>query len=72
MRAVVKQDVKQIAVNTGKVALHVQTCVNKHNVKKLNVGYKIKITYLKQKLITISSYFSMLKVCCDYFIVKGH
>ena len=35
MRAVVEQDAKQIAVNAGKMDLHVQTCVNLYNVKIL-------------------------------------
>ena len=72
MQAVVKQEAKQIAVNAGKVDLHVQIFVILSNVKIMTVGYRIKIGYLKKKLMTISSYFSMLKFCCDYFIVKGY
>ena len=41
------------------------------HVKTMTVGQRIQITYLKKKLMTfISSYFSMLKFCCDYFIAK--
>ena len=42
------------------------------SVKIMTVGWRIKITYLKKKLMMISSYFSLSKFCCDYFIVKGY
>ena len=71
MRVVIKQEAKQIAVDARKVDLHVQTCVIVYYVKIMTVRWRIKITYLKKKL-TISSYFSTLKFCCDYFIVKGY